>query len=103
MRNNVGWALVFLLGMGCVHRQDLPAPTVASHVELSRFMGDWHVIASIPVWIEKDSCNGVESYRLDEKQRIQTTYTFRKGGFSGPLKTYRPVAIVFNKETNRLF
>lgn len=86
-----------LLGAGCSTTRP-PLPT-APRVELDRFMGDWYVLAHIPLWPEKEAYNGVESYRLDDQGRIQTTYTFRKGGFDGPVKTYTPVGFVHNRET----
>ena len=63
-------------------------------------MGPWHVLASLPLWPERHAYDGVESYAQEPDGRIRTTYTFRKGGFDGPLKTYRPVARVHNRETN---
>jgi apolipoprotein D and lipocalin family protein len=67
-------------------------------------MGDWYVIASIPIdlWLasEAGAHNGIESYALREDGRIATTYTFRKGSFDGPEKTFTPVARVHNTETN---
>ena len=45
-----------------------PAPSVptARDVDLSRFMGDWYVIANIPTWPERDAYNAVENYSLRE-------------------------------------
>lgn len=67
-------------------------------------MGDWYVLASIPIDLpfvsEADSYNGVESYRLDDEGAIETTYTFRKGGFDGPVKTLRPKGFVYDRDTN---
>ncbi len=85
---------------GCAHASQKKAPVLASHVEVPRFMGDWYVIASIPVFLESDSYNSVESYRLDPEARILTTYTFNKGGFDGPVKTYHPIGKVYDHTTN---
>ena len=72
-----------------------PAPLAAvEHVDLERFMGDWYVIASIPTFIERGAYNPVESYRLAEDGRVLTTFTFRRGGFDGPLKRYTPTGFV---------
>lgn len=76
-----------------------PIHTV-SHVDLNRFMGNWYVIASIPTFIEKEAYNAVESYRLTGDGTIETTFTFNKGGFDGPLKTYRPRGYVRDKISN---
>ena len=73
---------------------------ISRQVDLKRFMGDWHVIGHIPVFIEKEAYNAVESYKLAEDGTIPTTFTFNDGGFDGPLKTYHPKGFVHNKKTN---
>ena len=72
---------------------------ITRQVDLKRFMGDWYVIAHIPVFIEKEAYNAVESYQLADDGTIPTTFTFNKGGFDGPVKTYHPKGFVHNKET----
>jgi apolipoprotein D and lipocalin family protein len=67
-----------------------PAP----EVDLERFMGAWYVIANIPTSIERGAHNAVESYALDSDGTIDTTFTFRKGGFDGPEKRYNPRGFV---------
>jgi apolipoprotein D and lipocalin family protein len=59
-------------------------------LDLERFMGDWYVIANIPTALEKGAHNAVESYRLDSKGTVATTFTFRDGAFDGERKTYHP-------------
>ena len=97
------WTVAITLGLAmsvsCTSLGPQSPPTLAPSVNLPQFMGDWYVIASIPVWLERDSFNGKESYRIDERQRIQTTYTFNKGGFDGPRKRYQPVARVHDHLT----
>lgn len=92
-------SLPLLAATGCATTRR-PPPVTAPKVDLPRFMGPWHVLATLPLWPERNAYDGVESYALDPDGRIRTTYTFRKGGFDGPLKTYRPVARVHNRETN---
>lgn len=75
-----------------------PLKTV-DHVDIERFMGDWYVIANIPTAIEKGAHNAVESYRLDDDGSIATTFTFNKGDFGGPLKTYQPRGYVSEEST----
>jgi apolipoprotein D and lipocalin family protein len=70
-----------------------PLPTVA-HVDLERFMGRWYVLASIPTFIERDAYNAVETYELTADGTVATTFTFRRGGFDGELKQYRPRGFV---------
>lgn len=77
-----------------------PQQAIQRKVDLGKFMGDWYVIAHIPTFIEKDAYNAVESYQLAPDGTIATTFTFNKGGFNGPLKTYKPKGFVHNHETN---
>jgi len=72
-------------------------------VDLQRFMGDWYVIAAIPTFIEKESYNAVESYRLDTDGTILTTFRFNKGSLDGPLKEYTPRAFVKDTDSNAVW
>lgn len=80
-----------------------PPLPVAGKVDLQKFMGDWYVIANIPTFIEKDAYNPVESYRLTSDGSIATTFTFRAGGFNGPLKKYEPTGFVEDRESNAVW
>lgn len=90
--------LVALLS-GCQGMSQPPLATV-SHVDLTRFMGDWYVIASIPTRFEVGAHNAIENYRLDADGSIPTTFTFRDGSFDGKPKTYTSRAFVSDKKTN---
>lgn len=98
--------LVGLLGLvglsGCAtHGSSMkktPLP-LAQNVDIPRFMGDWYVIANIPTFIEKGAHDAVEGYALRPDGRIATTFTFRKGSFTGPLKTYHPVGTIHDPVT----
>ncbi len=94
-------AAAFLLS-GC---QSAPKPPLeqAPKVDLARFMGDWYVIASIPTFIERDAYNAVESYRLALDGTIETTFTFREGGFDGKPRRYTPRGFVFDHESNAVW
>ena len=74
-------------------------PTV-SHVDLESFMGTWYVVGYTPIVFDKKAHNATEHYYLQPNGRIQTTYQYRNGSFDGPLKTFRPIGFVQNKETN---
>ncbi|MFQ3246697.1 MAG: apolipoprotein D and lipocalin family protein [Arenicella sp.] len=79
-----------------------PMPTVES-VDLKKFMGDWYIIGNIPTFIERQAYNAVEHYELDSDGNIPTTFTFNKGSFDGPLKTYHPKGFVTDKTDNSLW
>lgn len=86
-------AIAALALAGC-RQEDHPPLALARDVDLERFMGDWYVIASIPTRIEREAYNAVESYRLAEDGTVETTFTFRKGGFDGEKKQYTPRGFV---------
>lgn len=93
---------LFMSLVGC---QTVPARPIetADYVDLTRFMGDWYVIASIPTFIEKDAYNAVESYQLVGKHRVDTTFKFHKGGFDGELKSYHPTGFVKDTQSNAVW
>lgn len=86
-----------LLG-GCASNES-PLPT-PEHVDLERFMGRWYVHGYTPILVDKEAHNAIEHYRLDDNEKIQTTYQFRDGGFGGELKTYTPVGWVHDESSN---
>ncbi len=107
MKKGSRLALILLvIGMmtagGCDDMANKPMETVP-HVDLDRFMGDWYVIASIPTSLEKGAHNAIESYRLTGDRTVQTTFTFRKDGFDGPLKTYTPKGFVRDDPSNAIW
>jgi len=71
-----------------------------SQVDIKRFMGPWYVIAAIPTAIETEAFNGIETYRLEEDGTINTIFTFNKGSFDGPLKTYNPRGFIVKGSGN---
>jgi len=93
-------AVALMSGCGASSRP--PIHTEPS-VDLSRFMGDWYVIASIPTSIEEGAHNAVESYRIDEDGTIATTFTFRADAFDGELKRYKPRGFVLDTKSNAVW
>lgn len=86
------FALLLTLA-GCSMPSRPPLRTV-EQVDLERFMGSWYVIGNIPTPIEKQAYNAVERYQRNADGTVATTFTFRKGGFDGPEKVYRPKGFV---------
>ena len=81
----------------------MPPLTTVPRVDIPRFMGSWYVIANIPTWLEEGAHNAVESYQLDADGTIRTTFTFRQGGFDGPLKTYNPRGFILDTGSNAVW
>jgi apolipoprotein D and lipocalin family protein len=91
-----------LLLAGCQSTQHPPL-ALAPSVDLSRFMGDWYVIANIPTFIEEGAHNAVESYRLGADGTIETTFTFRAGRFDGEPKRYTPRGFIQDRASNAVW
>lgn len=77
-----------------------PPMEIAPYVDLERFMGLWYVHGYTPTALDPNAFNPTETYELMDDGRIQTTYRFRADEPYGQEKIYRPVARVFDTETN---
>ena len=62
-----------------------PLQALDREIEVERFMGDWYVLAFIPIdlffFSEAGAHDAVEHYALDDEGGIDITYTFRDGSF----------------------
>jgi apolipoprotein D and lipocalin family protein len=93
MPQRTGWtkpfSVIALLGAltACSTAPTRPL-SVEPQVDLSRFMGDWYVIAAIPTSFEKNAFNPMDHYVLDKDGSIATTYTFNADSFDGKAKEY---------------
>lgn len=100
--------LLSLAAAGCSSTSSMPPLAgIQDPVDLPRFMGDWYVVSAIPIhfallpmFSEKDAHNGIETYTLTADGVIETTYTFRRGGFDGPERRFTPKARVANPPVN---
>lgn len=90
--------IALLIMTGC--SASFPPIKTVNNVDIKRFMGPWYVIACIPTFIETDSYNGIETYRLEPDGSIDTVFTFNKGGFDGPPKRYNPRGFIVDTVNN---
>ena len=95
--------LLALTLAGCAGNNMREPIRTAEYVDLERFMGDWYVIANIPTFVEKGAHNAIENYALAEDGTIETTFTFRKGGFDGKEKRYNPRGFVGDDGSNAIW
>ncbi len=78
----------------------LNVKTVES-VDISRFMGNWYVLAGRFSFLEKDVHNGLETYTWNaDQQRIDVGFTFNQGSFTGPQKSIPQKAWIYNQATH---
>lgn len=89
---------LFVLMLGLSACQTVPvAPLVpAPQVDLSRFMGDWYVIANIPTFLEVGAYNPMDHYVLEKDGTVATTYTYRVDSFEGKEKSIRSTGYVLD-------
>jgi apolipoprotein D and lipocalin family protein len=76
-----------------------PLPRAES-LDLSKFMGQWYVIAQIAPSSVGESYNGEELYALTADDEIDTLYSYRKGGFDGKLKESNTTGFVVEGTNN---
>ncbi len=105
MRNALFASLAVLLLGACGGVPLKPDSTVplAKDVDLSRYMGDWYVIAHIPTSRDTTSHNAMENYTLNADGSIATTYRNRLDGFGGKKKLLTPTAFVVPGTGNALW
>jgi apolipoprotein D and lipocalin family protein len=96
----ISGALLLTILTGCKTVETLPA---VDYVDLERFMGDWHVIANIPTFIETQAYNPTESYRLNQDGTVATTFAFNKGGFDEEKKEYHPTGFITEGSGNAVW
>ncbi len=74
-----------MLSLGACASDPDPLTAMDREIEVERFMGDWYVLAFIPIdlpfFSEAGAHDAVENYRLDDEGGIDVTYTFRDGSF----------------------
>lgn len=76
----------------CARQTDSIQPV--PDVDISRYMGRWYVIASIPTRFERDGHNPVETYSRNADGTICTWFRQRRGSFEAPVKLIHSTASV---------
>ena len=84
--------------VGCTNTQ--PPIRTVSHVDLDRYLGRWNVIANIPYSLEKGKVASYDTYSMLPDGRMGNVFTFRKGSFDAPEKSWHGVAWVVDKASN---
>lgn len=87
------WMLIFmaLLLAAC---QTPPPIQVQDNLDLDRFMGDWYVIANIPLPTEGNDYNELEQYRRAGPRKVAITFSYNDGGCDGERASKTPVGFV---------
>lgn len=96
-------ALAALFCLGCagpsgVQPRGLPAEALP--LDLTRFMGDWYVLAHIPTAPEAEAYAGIESYALEPDGTIDVRFRFCEGDLRGERRELAMTAWVHDPATN---
>ncbi len=89
-----------LLACGTTGIRPLGIPAESLPIELERFMGDWYVIAHIPLSPEAAAHEAVESYRLADDGTIDVRFQFCEGALDGPREVFTLQGWVVDPATN---
>lgn len=96
--------ILFILTLTACSIQQKKSIEPVSEIQLDAFMGDWYVLAHIPALIEKNAFNAIESYKyIEEKQEIETTFTFNHSDYDGPQKIYKPKGYIVPGTNNAVW
>ena len=97
-------ALSLVLVLSACRSSGTQPPIQPVHsVDLSRYMGRWYVIASIPTMFDRNADAQIENYRLGSNGKIHTTFSFHRGSLEGPPGTLRSTATVVPGSGNALW
>lgn len=99
MRTTIVIVLLAMLSLAACAGTTDPIQPVRG-VDLSRYMGRWYVIASIPTRFERDGHNPVETYGRNADGTICTWFRQRPGSFNAPVKLLHSTARVVKGSGN---
>lgn len=77
-----------------------PAPRTVEFVEIERYVGLWHEIASNPVFFNQDLVAVTAEYAITGPGRVSVFNQGRVGSPDGPVDSIRGTARVVDKVTN---
>lgn len=104
-RSSRSWLLLLvaaLLAISFGATAGKPVPRV-DHVDLSRYMGRWYVIAAIPTHYGDQAWNMVETYRRMPDGNVCTSLWFHDGSVDGPIKSIHHPASVEKDSGNAIW
>lgn len=82
--------------------QTPPPMQVQKDLNLQRFMGDWYVIANIPLPTEGSDYNELEQYQRAGPRKVNITFSYNDGDCNGDRESKTPVGFV-SEENNAIW
>jgi len=100
--SHLTWRLALLLPLtllfGC-SSMTTSSPRTVQSLDLDRYMGRWYVIAHTPYFLERGKVATYDTYARRPDGKMTNNFTFRKGTFDAPEKTWEGVAWIANPTT----
>ena len=90
---------LILLGCADLAGEEMHA---VSYVDINEFMGTWHVIASIPTFLEKGALNPVEKYSLNDDGTVATEFSYLTSS-DGQQKSFTSKAFIQKDTGNAIW
>lgn len=81
-------------------KENYPPLDVVEHVDLDRYLGEWHEIARLPAPFEKNCYAAKAEYSKNDDGTIKVVNSCHKNSIDGPVKVSTAKAFVVDKETN---
>jgi apolipoprotein D and lipocalin family protein len=100
MMPRLGVLLMALVTFAGVATAAQPELTVVDAVDLDRYLGEWHEIASYPAWFQKNCVAVTARYSLRDDGLIEVVNSCRKGSLDGKLKQTTGRAKIVDSDTN---
>jgi apolipoprotein D and lipocalin family protein len=93
--------LIFLFLFACGSADYSPKThKIMEKVDLQKFMGKWYVLGHIPLSIEKNAYEAIETYTLLKKDRVFVEFKYKDGGFDEPWDDLTQRGYIMNTKTN---
>ena len=95
-------ATLMLLAIGCAGRQAIAVKPIQAvpAVDMNRFVGTWHEIATIPQPFEKDCYAADTEYSLRDDGQLDVLSRCTTGGPGGPEITAHGLARILDRSSN---
>ena len=103
MINWMKFLAAILLGVllsSCSTVPKQPPLRTVEKVDLSRFMGGWYVLGTIPWIVEKNNVGTMDIYEPRADGKIDVRYVFHKKTLDAPRQEWKALGKIVNRETN---
>jgi len=92
--------LAILTLAACSTMPKQPPLKTVDYVDMTKFMGPWYVIGTIPWIVEKNNVGTMDIYEPRPDGKIDIRYVFHKKSLDAPRQEWKAVGRVVDKKSN---